>query len=59
MDYSSGKYKIAFSDYADVCKMGAEQLTLITKGTVYVKDLRYTLCELCIAYCCLADLYII
>ena len=59
MEYSSKKYENDFSDYADVCKIGAEQLTQITNGTVYVKDLRYLLCEFCVAYCQLANLYTI
>ena len=55
MDYSSKKYNNSFSAYANVCRRGAEQLTKRINGTVYVKDLRYLLCEFCVAYCDLVE----
>ncbi len=59
MEYSSKKHERDFSEYANVCKSGVMKLTEITNETVYVKDLRYLLCELCVAYCRLANLYTI
>jgi len=57
MNYASRNYENSFSRYANVCKSGAEQLTKMISETVYVKDLRYLLCELCVAYCDLEEFF--
>ncbi len=49
------EYEESFPKYADVCKKGEEGIAQLMKQTIYLKDLRYILCELCVAYVQLAS----
>ncbi len=50
MKYLSKEYVEIFPQYADFCKKGEENLSKLLKSTVYLKDLRYVLCDFCVAY---------
>ena len=46
----SREYQSSFPKYADVCENAAVQLQLCINDIVYVKDLRYLLCDLSVSY---------
>lgn len=56
-DYLEYEYKKSFPDFAKLCERAEKALGKIVAGTVYVKDLRYLLCELCVSYNGLADTF--
>jgi len=49
------EYAEIFPKYAEVCKKGEESISRLLQKTIYLKDLRYMLCELCVAYVQLAS----
>jgi hypothetical protein len=55
--FLSKEYTKSFPQYADVCQKGAEKILQLLETTVYLKDLRYLLCELCVSYMDLADTF--
>lgn len=58
MEYGEKTNTDSFFDYAQLCRKGAEALARITEKTIYVTDLRYLLCELCVGYCNLAEQFV-
>lgn len=48
--YLQNKYQEGFSAFSSVCEQASKSLFKIMDGIVYVKDLRYLVCELCVAY---------
>ena len=48
--YLQKKYQEGFSAFSSVCGRASKELFKIMDGIVYAKDLRYLLCELCVAY---------
>ena len=44
-EYGAEEYKTAYSEYAEICRVSAKELSNVRQGIVYVKDLRYLLCE--------------
>ncbi len=48
--YMEKKYKKSFPKFAQVCKDGSEQLIKIISDIVYVGDLRYLECSLCVSF---------
>lgn len=46
LEYLSTAYEESFPKYAQVCKCASEQLNDLLSDIVYVKDLRYLLCDL-------------
>lgn len=55
--FLSKEYMKKFPQYADVCQRGAETISQLLKNTIYLKDLRYLLCELSVSYVDLADMF--
>lgn len=52
--YLGKKYEAGYPDFAKICKEGAHALHEMSSQTLYVKDLRYLLCELSEKYASLA-----
>ena len=52
--YLGKKYETCFSDFSTMCKNAANALNTVMESTIYVKDLRKTLCSLCDEYVRLA-----
>lgn len=48
--YLGREYEEVFSDFSSVCESAAKTLESCTADIVYVKDLRFLLCELCVSY---------
>lgn len=48
--YLGLEYKTVLPAYAKQCDETAVALNALTYGVIYVKDLRYLLCELCVSY---------
>ena len=55
--FLSKEYRAKFPQYADVCQKSAETISQLLKNTIYLKDLRYLLCELSVSYVDLADMF--
>lgn len=55
MEYSAKKNEKIFPVFSQLCTKGEQFLLEITQGIIYATDLRYLLCELCIAYCNFAN----
>ncbi len=53
--YLAKAYREDFSACADVCKYASEQLDALLSNIIYVKDLRYLLCDLTSGYIQLAS----
>ena len=49
------EYKNEFAAFADACQNAANTLSVLTQSTVYVEDLRYLQCELCVSYLRLSE----
>lgn len=49
------EYGELFSAYAHVCENAAKDLEALINATVYVKNLRYLQCSLCVSYVTLAE----
>jgi len=54
LEYMAGRYEKSFTAFANVCKRAVQNLSEILSATVFVKDLRWVLCELCASYTRLA-----
>ena len=50
LSYLSTAYEEPFPKYAQVCKCASEQLNDLLSDIIYVKDLRYLLCDLTTNY---------
>ena len=53
--FLSKEYKNGFAAFATVCKNAANRLSVFTQSTVYIEDLRYLQCELCVSYLRLSE----
>ncbi len=49
-DYLHQEYKKSFPAFSSLCERAERALDTIISGTVFSKDLRYLLCELCVSY---------
>ena len=58
-DFLSQEYKNIFSEYAIICKKATEAVGGLLCGTIFLKDLRYLLCELCVNYIDLSKVFAI
>lgn len=50
LNYLSTAYEASFPKYAQACKCASEQLNDVLSDIIYVKDLRYLLCDLTANY---------
>ncbi len=50
LDYLSKENPLQTSEYAQVCEKASMRIVEITNDIVYVKDLRYLLCDICTDY---------
>ena len=55
LSFLGEEYAKNFPQYADVCMKAAERISQLEEASVYLKDLRYLLCELCVSYVRLAN----
>ena len=53
--FLSKEYQNRFAAFATVCRDAANTLSTFTKSTVYIADLRYLQCALCISYLNLSE----
>jgi hypothetical protein len=57
LEYLSKDNPLQTVEYAQICNRAAKRITELTKGVVYVKDLRYVLCETCNDYLKLSKIF--
>ena len=55
--YCAKSYQDIFPAYANMCNLASEKLQSYIEQTVYVKDLRYELCDLAVNYLKLASIF--
>ena len=55
--FLSKEYTRKFPLYAEVCQKGADKISQLLETTIYLKDLRYLLCELCVSYVDLSNTF--
>lgn len=57
--FLSKEYKNGFAAFATVCQSAKNTISALTQATVYVEDLRYLQCELCVSYLRLSEAFYI
>lgn len=49
-DFLALSYRKIWPQYAEVCKNGSNEISNILNETIFLKDLRFILCQLCVGY---------